>query len=121
MTQISNLLVTLNSSVNFVIYCIYGEKFKRLFCYLFCKPCGGREGNIQHIQRYTTTRGGNHGYEKSMTTTQVYEANAKPSPTDVNNTSMTEITNSRLKPICEVSIFELPLNINLFNVSLYDI
>ena len=110
MTQISNLLVTLNSSVNFVIYCIYGEKFKRLFCYLFCKPCGGREENIQHIQRYTTTRGGNNTYEKSLTTTQVYETNARPSPTDVNNTLMTEIANSRLKPICEVSTFKLFFN-----------
>jgi len=35
LTQISNLLVTLNSSVNFVIYCIFGEKFKRVFCAIF--------------------------------------------------------------------------------------
>ncbi|KAK4881135.1 hypothetical protein RN001_004454 [Aquatica leii] len=32
----SNLLVTLNSSVNFIIYVIFGEKFKRLFLRLFC-------------------------------------------------------------------------------------
>ena len=36
LTPVSNLLVTLNSSVNFIIYCIFGEKFKRLFCHLFC-------------------------------------------------------------------------------------
>ena len=36
LTPVSNLLVTLNSSVNFIIYCIFGEKFKRLFCQLFC-------------------------------------------------------------------------------------
>ena len=35
LTQVSNLLVTLNSSVNFIIYCIFGEKFKKLFCKLF--------------------------------------------------------------------------------------
>jgi len=29
LTQTNNLLVTLNSSVNFVIYCIFGDKFKR--------------------------------------------------------------------------------------------
>ena len=115
MTQISNLLVTLNSSVNFVIYCIYGEKFKRLFCYLFCKTCGGREENIQHIQRYKTTRGGHNAYEKSITTTQVYETNARPSPSDVDNTLMAEIANTRLKPICEVSISELFLN-NTFSL-----
>lgn len=47
----SNMLVTINSSVNFVIYVIYGKKFKRLFLKLFCpqgklmcgSPAGGRE------------------------------------------------------------------------------
>ncbi|XP_072383943.1 FMRFamide receptor [Diabrotica undecimpunctata] len=34
--QTSNLLVTINSSVNFIIYVIFGEKFKRLFLILFC-------------------------------------------------------------------------------------
>lgn len=34
--QVSNLLVTINSSVNFIIYVIFGEKFKRLFLILFC-------------------------------------------------------------------------------------
>lgn len=44
----SNLLVTINSSVNFVIYVIYGEKFKRLFLKLFCPQgkllCGSPAG-----------------------------------------------------------------------------
>ncbi|KAB0801399.1 hypothetical protein PPYR_05753 [Photinus pyralis] len=32
----SNLFVTINSSVNFIIYVIFGEKFQRLFLRLFC-------------------------------------------------------------------------------------
>lgn len=36
MIKTSNLLVTINSSVNFIIYVIFGEKFKRLFLLLFC-------------------------------------------------------------------------------------
>lgn len=44
----SNLLVTINSSVNFIIYVIYGEKFKRLFLKLFCPQgkllCGSPAG-----------------------------------------------------------------------------
>lgn len=36
LVKISNLLVTINSSVNFIIYVIFGEKFKRLFLKLFC-------------------------------------------------------------------------------------
>lgn len=47
MVKTSNLLVTINSSVNFIIYVIFGEKFKRLFFKLFCTHgpfCGvGRE------------------------------------------------------------------------------
>ncbi|XP_014260532.1 FMRFamide receptor [Cimex lectularius] len=48
MVKLSNLLVTINSSVNFIIYVIFGEKFKKLFLKLFChhspKICyGGRE------------------------------------------------------------------------------
>ncbi|RZF41707.1 hypothetical protein LSTR_LSTR012737 [Laodelphax striatellus] len=46
--KLSNLLVTINSSVNFVIYVIFGEKFKRLFLKIFCSHSiwttfGGRE------------------------------------------------------------------------------
>ncbi|XP_054271095.1 FMRFamide receptor [Macrosteles quadrilineatus] len=36
LTKTSNLLVTFNSSINFVIYVIFGEKFKRLFLKMFC-------------------------------------------------------------------------------------
>ncbi|XP_014284854.1 FMRFamide receptor [Halyomorpha halys] len=48
MVKLSNLLVTINSSVNFIIYVIFGEKFKRLFLKLFCsqvpRACyGGRD------------------------------------------------------------------------------
>lgn len=37
LVRVSNLLITVNSSVNFVIYCIFGRKFKRTFLVLFCK------------------------------------------------------------------------------------
>lgn len=43
----SNMLITVNSSVNFIIYVIFGEKFKRLFLKLFCSHgwmgAGGRD------------------------------------------------------------------------------
>ena len=43
----SNMLITINSSVNFIIYVIFGEKFKRLFLKLFCSHgwlgIGGRD------------------------------------------------------------------------------
>lgn len=40
----SNLLVTINSSVNFIIYVIFGDKFKRLFLILFCHNSIFRSG-----------------------------------------------------------------------------
>lgn len=36
LVKTSNLLVTINSSVNFVIYVIFGEKFQRVFLKMFC-------------------------------------------------------------------------------------
>lgn len=36
LTMSSNLLVTINSSVNFIIYCIFGQKFRKLFLKMFC-------------------------------------------------------------------------------------
>ncbi|XP_039765710.1 FMRFamide receptor [Pararge aegeria] len=47
LVKTSNLLVTINSSVNFVIYVIFGEKFKRVFLKMFCagrvRPRGARD------------------------------------------------------------------------------
>ncbi|XP_045760503.1 FMRFamide receptor-like isoform X2 [Maniola jurtina] len=47
LVKTSNLLVTINSSVNFVIYVIFGEKFKRVFLKMFCagrvRPRGLRD------------------------------------------------------------------------------
>ncbi|XP_054722361.1 FMRFamide receptor-like [Uloborus diversus] len=36
LVRVSNLLVTFNSSINFVIYCIFGQKFKKMFLHMFC-------------------------------------------------------------------------------------
>ena len=101
LTQVSNLLVTLNSSVNFVIYCIYGEKFRRLFCDLVCKPCGGREENPTTNRCYTTyTTAQGLSTDKS----QVYEANHKTSTSYLNNTLRNETSGAKLKPMLKVSI-----------------
>ncbi len=45
--QISNLLVTINSSVNFLVYCIFGNKFKQMFMQIFC----GRKPRLQAVHR----------------------------------------------------------------------
>lgn len=44
LVKTSNLLVMINSSVNFVIYVIFGEKFKRVFLKMFCAGRVWRRG-----------------------------------------------------------------------------
>jgi len=51
LNRISNLLVTLNSSVNFIIYCIFGDKFKRIF-YQLCCPVRANQMPQEFMQRY---------------------------------------------------------------------
>ena len=36
LTCISSLMVITNSAVNFYLYCVFGNKFRRVFCHLFC-------------------------------------------------------------------------------------
>ncbi|KAI8429339.1 hypothetical protein MSG28_000002 [Choristoneura fumiferana] len=49
LVKTSNLLVTINSSANFLIYVLFGDKFKRVFLATFCRPvlarlpCGRRQ------------------------------------------------------------------------------
>lgn len=37
---ITNVLLTLNSAVNFLIYCLVGKKFRRIFVAMICDGCG---------------------------------------------------------------------------------
>ena len=44
---ITNVLLTLNSAVNFLIYCLIGKKFRRIFVAMVCdgrSRCGGGGG-----------------------------------------------------------------------------
>ncbi|KAG8189545.1 hypothetical protein JTE90_008505 [Oedothorax gibbosus] len=51
LVRVSNLLVTFNSSVNFAIYCIFGEKFRKVFLRMcLC----GRFGRTKN-QSFTST------------------------------------------------------------------
>ncbi len=39
--------MTINSSVNFLVYCIFGNKFKQMFMQIFC----GRKPRLQAVHR----------------------------------------------------------------------
>lgn len=60
--QISNLLVTINSSVNFVIYVIFGEKFKRIFFGMVCKK---RMARKEEALREDSTYSGDNSQRNS--------------------------------------------------------
>lgn len=68
LVKTSNLLVTINSSVNFVVYVTFGEKFKRLFLKLFCSPLiyligtSGRESPDQTHDDSVVSNGDNRNY-----------------------------------------------------------
>ena len=62
LTMINNLLVTVNSSVNFLIYCIFGQKFRKLFFQIFCH-------NVRHNIESTKSMNGNTTIDESRTNT----------------------------------------------------
>ena len=38
---ITNVLLTFNSAINFLIYCLVGKKFRRIFVAMICHHSGG--------------------------------------------------------------------------------
>ncbi|XP_013187988.2 FMRFamide receptor [Amyelois transitella] len=50
LVKTSNLMVTINSSVNFVIYVIFGEKFQRVFLKMFCAGKLRRRDSPEHTR-----------------------------------------------------------------------
>ena len=82
LNNLNNLLVTLNSSANFIIYCIFNDKFKRIFCKLFCcqmvlhkfgiyaNDGGVGGGNTEtYVHRYPDTRRRHHTTTTSLSGT----------------------------------------------------
>ena len=46
LSHMRNLLVNVNSAVNFILYCAVGHKFRRVFLQTFC--CGGNVSGATH-------------------------------------------------------------------------
>ncbi|KAL9902177.1 FMRFamide Receptor isoform 1-T7 [Glossina fuscipes fuscipes] len=104
LTKISNLLVTINSSCNFLIYVIFGEKFKRIFLLIFFKRrlshdqpdlihyessiSNNGDGTITHRSSGRFSR---HGTQRSTTTTYLVTGSG-------NNTLNTRLTDTQTSP-----------------------
>jgi hypothetical protein len=98
LVKTSNLFVTINSSVNFIIYVTFGEKFKRIFLLLFCKRRVGRDSpdmlhddssfsngdtnrNSGRFQRVGTTRSSTrNGTSTGVKVNRTTRINRAPSP-----------------------------------------
>ncbi|KAK3858561.1 hypothetical protein Pcinc_035259 [Petrolisthes cinctipes] len=65
LTLTSNLLVTINSSVNFIIYCIFGQKFRRMVLKMFCGSFLGSTGAARDLAGQDSGAYGNSVYGES--------------------------------------------------------
>ncbi|XP_017139279.1 FMRFamide receptor [Drosophila miranda] len=117
LTKLSNLLITINSSVNFLIYIIFGEKFKRIFLLIFFKRRLSRdqpdlihyESSISNngdgtINHRSSGRFSRHGTQRSTTTTYLVATGAGGggggvgggggSTSQLNNVRLTQVSGS---------------------------
>jgi len=69
-TKLSDVLVVVNSSCNFVIYCLFGATFRHIFLATVCSCCGYRIDNDGR----TTVAGG----QRTTATTAIRDAVRQP-------------------------------------------
>ncbi|XP_074645239.1 FMRFamide receptor-like [Tubulanus polymorphus] len=83
-TTVSNLLVAINSAINFLLYCVFGNKFRRVFLQIFCgrKSTDRSETSMQMFR--TTNRQTVTGTTMSAAGSQ-RQANATGSRREHNN------------------------------------
>ncbi len=53
--EITDLLLTVNSSVNFILYCIFNKAFRTQFMLLFCKRCTNVDESFFHRASFKST------------------------------------------------------------------
>ncbi|KAH8345759.1 hypothetical protein KR067_003399 [Drosophila pandora] len=116
LTKISNLLITINSSVNFLIYIIFGEKFKRIFLLIFFKRRLSRDQpDLIHYESSISNNGdgtlthrssgrfSRHGTQRSTTTTYLVATGGGVGPggcaggvgnSSLNNVRLTQVSGS---------------------------
>ena len=80
LADFSNLLININSSSNFVIYCIFGQKFRRLFLRLFCQRLLRRRCGAWNVADdvITTAPGAPNG--NSLPMKRLGRSEASPAP-----------------------------------------
>ncbi|ALC43006.1 FR [Drosophila busckii] len=107
-TKVSNLLITINSSVNFLIYIIFGEKFKRIFLLIFFKRRLSRDQpDLIHYESSISNNGdgtmnhrssgrfSRHGTQRSTTTTYLVATGGSGGVNGgANNVRLTQVSGS---------------------------
>ncbi|XP_034481353.1 FMRFamide receptor [Drosophila innubila] len=105
-TKVSNLLITINSSVNFLIYIIFGEKFKRIFLLIFFKRRLSRDQpDLIHYESSISNNGdgtmnhrssgrfSRHGTQRSTTATYLVTT-AGGGNSSLNSVRLTQVSGS---------------------------
>ncbi|EDV97661.1 FMRFamide receptor [Drosophila grimshawi] len=105
-TKVSNLLITTNSSVNFLIYIIFGEKFKRIFLLIFFKRRLSRdqpdlihyESSISNgdgtMNHRSSGRFSRHGTQRTASTTTTYLVATGGGNNSLNSVRLTQVYGS---------------------------
>lgn len=106
-TKVSNLLITVNSSVNFLIYIIFGEKFKRIFLLIFFKRRLSRDQpDLIHYESSISNNGdgtmnhrssgrfSRHGTQRSTTATYLVTAAGGGGNSSLNSVRLTQVSGS---------------------------
>ncbi|GAB1606673.1 FMRFamide receptor-like [Argonauta hians] len=84
---IRNYLVTLNSAINFLLYCALGQKFRRIFIRTFCRCWLPEEDfssltyNGTVVNPHTTLRGGGYSKAQKLQVTSTDQGDATSSTT----------------------------------------
>ncbi len=83
--NIANGLLHVNASINFVLYCVFSEKFRSTFKVIFCKNCNDKhKHNKNNPKDSEYMRTNQQTNQQHRLTQQFYSPNAYKRPSEIN-------------------------------------
>ncbi len=80
--EITDLLLTVNSAVNFVLYCIFNKAFRTQFMLLFCKKCSNVDESFFRRASFKSTIRRASSFRRNKTNGGVKKLSRKMSKSD---------------------------------------
>lgn len=101
-TVISNLMVITNSAINFYLYCVFGKKFRRVFCRIFCMCYLRRTKNI--LENNTSiVQGSMYNSNKSNKSNRLNKSNGSAA---TSSTSRNGYNNNQVRSKLAMAVYE---------------